>query len=216
MVGSGFGDERLASRPLPARDRLPATDMKVLLDAGHGGTKPGAIGPSGIHEKDLNAQIVKFLEMACQRHGWRTNLSRLHDQTVRNRDRAIHANQWGANVFVSVHCNAAENVMVQGHEVLHWHTSVKGALLANAISEALATQFPARPARPSKPREEGDRGATVLSRTSMPAVIVECGFISNSFEEGWLASFPAQAAIAWAISQGVERTFPEPDGDIPW
>jgi N-acetylmuramoyl-L-alanine amidase len=92
--------------------------------------------------------------------------------------------------------------------VLHWHASTKGAFLADSIEMALATQFPSRPARGPKPRDE----LTVLSQTSMPAVIVECGFITNSYEEGWLASFVEQAAIAWAICQGIERAYPEPNG----
>ena len=189
--------------------------MKVYLDPGHGGANPGAIGPSGIREKVLNLQIAELLEIACKRRGWLTVLSRRQDRWIHNGTRARHANQWGADVFVSVHCNAVEDTRVAGHEVLFWGTSHKGAFLADAISTALGTQFPSRPARCSKPKKEGDRGATVLSQTDMPAVIVECGFISNSYEEGWLASFPSQAAIAWAISQGIERAFPEPNGAAP-
>jgi N-acetylmuramoyl-L-alanine amidase len=189
--------------------------MRIYLDPGHGGGAPGAIGPAGLQEKDLNLQIAELLFLACGRRGWHAIRSRTKDNWIANSVRAQHANEWAADVFVSIHCNAVEDSRAQGHEVLFWHPSMKGAFLADAIEMALGSQFPARPARGPKPKRKGDRGAPVLSQTSMPAVIVECGFISNSFEEGWLASFPTQAAIAWAICQGVERTCPEPNGGAP-
>ena len=100
--------------------------MKVYIDPGHGGTaNPGAVGPSGRREKTLNLQIAELLELACKRSGWFTIFSRRRDTWVHNGARARHANQWGADLYVSVHCNGIDNPAVQGHEVLHWHSSVR-------------------------------------------------------------------------------------------
>jgi N-acetylmuramoyl-L-alanine amidase len=179
--------------------------FKVYIDPGHGGEDPGAVG-SFYKEKSLNIDIADLFSMYCIRNGWDTRWSRYEDINVRERDTADDANNWNAQVFVSIHVNSHTEPIAEGHEVLYWHSSEMGKNLAQSVSDELKSILTGRQSRGIKPKRPGDRGQTVLQKTRMPAIIVECGFISNPHEEIWLSQFRNQAAIAEAIVEGIQKT----------
>ena len=122
--------------------------------------------------------------------------------------RAKVANDWGADLFVSIHCNAAADSSANGTETYHAPGSEKGAALAGAIQSRLVAALGLR-----------DRGVkqanfAVLRRTSMPAALVEIAFISNPIEEGLLGNPDFQRRAARAIAQGIADylgiSLPEP------
>jgi N-acetylmuramoyl-L-alanine amidase len=177
--------------------------MKIFIDPGHGGEDSGAIGPTGFKEKDFNLQTAKLLEMACIWHGWHTCLSRTQDRNVVERQSAREANEWRADVFVSIHANGA-TPQANGCETLYWNTGPRSAALAGEVQNQMLARFPWLADRGTKPKFPGDRGATVLRCTHMPAILIEPMFITNHTEEEVLKRFSTQALVADAILESVD------------
>ena len=118
------------------------------------------------------------------------------------RARVALANEWPAEVYVSVHSNSAENADAHGTETYHSRnaSSASRRMAANVHEEMVgATGF----------RDRGVKAANfhVIKNTHMPAILVETGFISNAVEEGHLIDPDMQDKMAQAITNGVEKTF---------
>ena len=81
----------------------------IVVDPGHGGKDPGAIGPSGIREKDITLAIAKYLKSELESRGYQVVLTRESDRFITLSDRSKLANQLHADMFISIHCNASKN-----------------------------------------------------------------------------------------------------------
>lgn len=179
--------------------------LKIYDDAGHGGTDPGAVG-HGIKEADVTLAVAIQVADHLRRHDLEVKMSRMDNSSKSLKARTDEANAWGANAYVSIHCNAAASPEANGFEV--WHTihvsRSKGDELARAIVSWLdqLTPLTNRGAR-SKAGSSGQDYYHVIRETKMPAVIVECGFVSSSKDAAYLRSASGQAAIAEAIARGV-------------
>jgi N-acetylmuramoyl-L-alanine amidase len=118
---------------------------RIAIDAGHGGTDPGALGPSGLREKDVTLAIAHKLAPMLMRQGVEVALTRDDDRFVTLEERTARANAFGADLFVSIHCNAAENKTRHGVEtyVLDTTTSDMAGRVAareNATSQAATNE----------------------------------------------------------------------------
>ena len=118
---------------------------RVAIDAGHGGNDPGALGPSGLREKDVTLAIAHKLAPMLMRQGIQVALTRDDDRYVTLEERTARANAFGADLFVSIHCNAAENKTRRGVEtyVLDTTTSDMAGRVAareNATSQAASNE----------------------------------------------------------------------------
>jgi len=93
--------------------------IRIVIDPGHGGDDPGAIGPSGAREKDINLQLAKRLSLVlAEIYGYETILTREDDIFIPLHERTIFANKEKGNIFVSIHCNASPyNSSADGFEV---------------------------------------------------------------------------------------------------
>jgi N-acetylmuramoyl-L-alanine amidase len=91
----------------------------VVIDAGHGGKDPGAVGPSGVREKDVTLQIAKELRDELQSRGFPTILTREGDKFTALSRRTQIANKAAADVFISIHCNASKRSESQGTQVFY-------------------------------------------------------------------------------------------------
>ncbi|MFA5092888.1 MAG: N-acetylmuramoyl-L-alanine amidase [Candidatus Omnitrophota bacterium] len=111
---------------------------KVVIDAGHGGNDPGAIGKSGLREKDVNLDIAKRLNELLRSEGVATVLTRSSDKFIPLSTRVGIANKSGADLFISVHANAARSRALNGFEVYYVAPSVsdakRAALTARIVS----------------------------------------------------------------------------------
>jgi N-acetylmuramoyl-L-alanine amidase len=96
---------------------------RVVLDPGHGGNDPGASGPSGLREKDVTLAIAHRVAPMLARSGVAITLTRDDDRYVTLEERTARANAFGADLFVSIHCNAAENRAKRGVETYVLDTS---------------------------------------------------------------------------------------------
>lgn len=217
----------------------------IVIDPGHGGEDTGAKGPSGASEKDITLSIsLELAEILRDRLGARVLLTRTTDVFIPLEARTAFANANGADIFISVHVNAAENRDARGTETFFLSmdaTDEDARRLAAFENSADAASFrtAAASAAPDDLRDilldlantrshhESSRLAeavhmsmlgkagregrgvkqapfTVLIGATMPAVLVEVGFITNPSEEKWLVSRKYQKKAAAAIADGVE------------
>lgn len=173
--------------------------MLIFIDAGHGGTNPGAVNAMGLEEADINLDVALRLGRLLQSYGYVVEYSRTEDITMSLTERSRLANQAGADYFISIHCNSNVNPNVNGTETFFYRENTIAQDFAIVVNNALVAQIGTRnigtfPANFS-----------VLRRTQMPAILVELAFISNPQEAELLAtpSFREQCAIG--ISNGVRE-----------
>lgn len=194
-----------APRAAPLRPP-PGSAGTIVIDAGHGGPHTGARGArTGIYEKDINLAIARHLRGILEERGWRVLMTRDSDRALArdlNSDldaRADLANRAGADIFVSIHTNYAENPAVEGFEVFHYGPSRRSALLAREIERAMKAGLP------EEDRGVKTAGFRVIKRARVPAALVEVGFVSNPLTEKRLATDAYRRSIAEAIARGVAR-----------
>ena len=173
--------------------------MKICIDPGHSGpVEPGAVA-GDMTEADLNMAIAFSTGAALTAAGHEVLFTRQGDIADTGLTcRANLANEWPADLFLSIHCNAFSSTDACGVETYHYPDSVAGQALAAAIQSQLAGL-----------NYTADRGVkearfTVLEATAMPAVLVECGFISAVQDRTILITPAWQGKIGQAIADGVQ------------
>lgn len=186
--------------------------MRIVIDPGHGGADSGAVGPGGTREKDVNLAVAKLLAGYLQPVAG-IKLTRDSDRRLGGSEsddlaeRVRIAETWRADYFISLHCNAASPA-ARGVETYAYKPGGKGEQLARAVQAGLvkATGCPDRGVKFA--------GYYVLRKTSMPAILVEMGFISNPGEEKLLDDPAFQdrlaRAIAWSTAGWLGYELPEP------
>jgi len=194
------GDGRPPALPNVAQVPMPATRGRgvVLIDPGHGGRDPGAVANS-IREKDVVLSVGLRAGQLLQQMGYTVVYSRTDDREVELAPRVQLAEQMRADVFVSVHANAVDPRLsnVNGIETFHAPNSAAGRRLAEFIQrEALA-------ATGANDRRVKTARFYVVSRTSMPSVLLETGFVTNPQEARNLSNPAYQDRLATAIARGV-------------
>ena len=116
----------------PSAARVPGP-RRVVIDPGHGGSDPGAIGPTGLHEAEVNLEVGRRVaERLAERYGVQVILTRDRDIYVPLEDRAEHANDAAVDLFVSINCNAARNTEAHGIAVFVLDTG--SARVANRVT----------------------------------------------------------------------------------
>lgn len=175
----------------------------IIIDPGHGGRDPGAIGPTGLRESDVNLTLAFYLQSAL---GGRPFLTRSADNFVSLTDRAGWMDN--ADAFISLHCNAAENPRAQGFEIYTSPGDTGADKLASKIFQTVVnSSTPQRRFRSEWSDGDEDKEAAfyVLTHTPMPAVLIEVAFISNPEEEQMLRGDIFLKLQACAIALGIER-----------
>ena len=177
----------------------------ICIDAGHGGKDPGACA-GGVREKDIALSIAKKIRVHLRAAGYGVILTRENDDTfISLGNRAAEANMWGADLFVSVHCNSAPNSSANGMEVyVHTSRGADSTRAAHAIYDRLL------PASGLKGRGVKVNDYAVLRETAMPAVLVELGFVSNDGDRAKLVSEAWQERAAEAIAAGIMEAVSKP------
>ncbi len=195
----GHDKNKVESKP-----PVPKKMVTLIIDAGHGGHDPGNLNSSKgmMLEKDLNLSIAKKLGAYITEFlDGQVNViyTRDKDQFIALENRVSVANSKKADYFISIHCNSNNKTVTNGTEThVHNANSTVGINLANEIQN----QFLNRAGRNSRGvKIKHDRGYNlmVLKDSKMPAVLVECGFMSNVTEEAYLNSDKGQSLIASAI-----------------
>jgi N-acetylmuramoyl-L-alanine amidase len=176
--------------------------MKICIDPGHGGSDPGAIGksPFRVEEKQVNLAVGLLLEAQLEGMGHWVILTRRGDRALGLAARADFANRLGADLFVSLHSNAAGAPETQGFEIFAFPGAATGTAIAARVLQSLATAFPAH-------RNRGVKEAdfAVLRLTDMPAILVELEFLTNPVQLSFLADPANQMLLASALADGIDR-----------
>ncbi len=184
---------------------FPMLDAVVVLDAGHGGWDPGKTGTAGANEKELNLAIVEKLAEYLELGGAEVILTRGDDAALGDgkgtdmAERKRIVNESGGDIMVSIHQNAFPSAKVRGAQVFYHNSSGNGKLLAECVQESLRSRVDDSNHRQAKE----NTSYYILKTTEIPAVIVECGFLSNYEEEKLLNDEGYQEKIAWAIYCGI-------------
>lgn len=186
--------------------------LSVALDPGHGGYDGGARArDSGVWEKELNLKIARAVEAALCERGAAVTLTRTQDICLSEegsgkarkradlQKRLDIAQSAGADVFVSIHLNEYRDRSESGPQVYYQRGADAGRLLAGCLQESLISVL-----QPAKKRAANAGDYYVLRNTQLPAVLLECGFLSNAAEEKLLLQESYHRRIAQAVADGLE------------
>ena len=170
---------------------------------GHGGFDPGKVA-NGIDEKVINLQIAHKLQLYLEQGGSYVMNTRTEDNSLSEekrgdlKERINIANSDDVDMMISIHQNSFPNSSVRGAQVFYYKNSRESRQLAEAIQKRI------RDADDTNKREAKASGDYyILKKSNVPAVIVECGFLSNDMEKEKLQNEKYQEKIAWAIYLGV-------------
>jgi len=198
----------------PAAQEAPApltqralTNVTICLDPGHGGYDGGAVGrSSGVMEKALNLQLAQKLQKLLRDSGAQVVLTResdiaLADEGKERKRRDLQARVQaakGADVFISLHMNEYADRAQAGPQVFYTKGHEQSRLLAGAVQQAMNEML-----SPARERSANTGDYYVLREQQLPAVLVECGFLSNAGEEQKLQTDDYQWAVAQSIHAGL-------------
>lgn len=169
----------------------------IVIDPGHGGSDPGAVGPTGLKESDIALKIACMVADILTRYNIQIVFTRVGDTKVSLDKRVQIANQSGAEYFVSIHINSASNPKATGTETYAYAKGVEGDRLARSIQKNLVESIGL-----------ADRGVKynslqVVRDSKMPAALVEVAFINNPVEEQLLKDDTFLERAAVGIAKGI-------------
>ena len=173
--------------------------FEVVIDPGHGGPDPGAIGIGGIRETDVVLEVSKIVKNLLSEKGVKVRLTRTNDVDLDLPPRVSIANNTDADIFVSIHANASRGKRrdINGLETFYYR-GWRGRLLAKKIQKQILRVSPGSP----------DRGVKqgrfyVIKNTRMPAVLVEIGFLTGRLDARRLEKTAHRKRLAYAITKGI-------------
>lgn len=179
--------------------------MKVFIDAGHGGSDPGAVA-NGLEEKGLTLDIGRRIEniLANQFDGISVKMGRTDDYAMSLSQRTNDANTWGADLFVSIHINAGGGTGYEDYRYNTLSASSNTGNIQSTIHQAVMAHL--------QPFGVTDRGAKsanfhVLRETNMPAVLTETLFIDTVGDADLLKRVDFLNAVATGHAEGIAQAF---------
>src|SRR5258705_10266290 len=167
----------------------------VVIDAGHGGHDRGGIPGQSVAEKEMTLDVAQRLKSLLATSGYRVVMTRDSDVFVPLPTRVAIANSYGNAIFVCIHFNSAKRMGAGGIETYFY--SRDSLPLASAIHYYVAG------GAPSSNRGVRRRGFYVLRKTTVPAVLVECGFLTNPTEAAYAQSAGYRQKLADEIAAGI-------------
>ena len=183
---------------------LPVNNRNIVIDPGHGGYDPGKVAPDGTEEKGINLNIALKLQGYLEQGGAVVFDTRIDDEVSNNKKREdlknrVQIGEDFGDLFISIHQNSFPKSSVKGAQVFYNKKSEESKRLAIAIQKRLKEVVDTSNDRVAK----AEAAYYILKKINVPAVIVECGFLSNSVEKEKLLSQEYQEKIAWAIYMGI-------------
>ena len=179
-------------------------DRVIVIDAGHGGSDPGKVGVNAALEKDINLAIACLLQDKLESEGFQVVMTRKSDsvaktdETVQSgkaadmQERIRLINESEAAVLVSIHQNSYGASEVKGPQVFYYASSKEGEAFARIMQEQLNLGMEI-----SNPRQiKANDNYYLLKKSEIPAIIVECGFLSNWEEAALLCEKEYQEKMA--------------------
>lgn len=182
----------------------------VVIDAGHGGKDPGKVGVNGALEKEINLQIALRLKSLLEQNDVAVVLTREEDKDLASEQAASRKNEdlraraaliadTKPVAMISIHQNSYPEEEVDGAQVFYYTGSDSGKMLGNIIQNSLKSEIDDGNHRVAKANKE----YYLLKKAACPAVIIECGFLSNPAEAALLMTEEYQEELAFAIHLGI-------------
>lgn len=180
----------------------------IVIDAGHGGRDGGAVGSSGVTESELNLLYAKQLASLCDDFGigvtmTRSDMNGLYDESASNKKKSEMErrkniiNSSGADIMISIHMNSFPLSSSNGAYVFYAKGNNEGYSLAKSVQTSLCQSF-------DNARQYVSVGDYfVLNYSTMPSVLVECGFLSNPEEENNLISKEYCEKFCYSLLVGI-------------
>ena len=203
IVGSSFPSNNPSSSfptaPTNLNIELPSVRGRpvVVIDPGHGGRDPGAVGISGLQEADIVLDISQQVTSLLEGQGVQARLTRTQDIEIDLAPRVEQANRANADLFVSIHANAI-NMSRPDVNGLETYYLGSGLELANTIHRSILQAIPDLPDRRVR-----RANFYVLRNTQMPAVLVETGFVTGADDARRLQDAAYRSRMAAAIARGI-------------
>ncbi len=188
---------------------VPVSDKVIVLDAGHGAGDGGAVGISGIAEKEINLKIALRLQKLLEQTGATVIVTRADDTPIaesKRSDMRLRKNikeTSSADIFVSIHMNKFPQAKYSGAQVFY-SPDEKSKALGEAIQTSMRDILNPTNNRVAK---KADDSIYILKQSDVPSVIVECGFLSNPEEEALLTQSDYQDKVAWSVYAGITSYF---------
>lgn len=198
-----------------SRQTFGNNQLTVILDAGHGDPDGGAVGVSGVVEKDVNLAIAQKLQEVLEGKGISVIMTRdgdsglqadeadtIHEMKVSDMNRRLEIMENSdADLFISIHMNSFGDKTVHGLHVFydksHPEAKETAEKIQNKIGEVTGAEVHVV--------KTADEKLFLMKNPPLPSILAECGFLSNPEEEKKLTDEKYQAKIAWAIASAVEN-----------
>jgi N-acetylmuramoyl-L-alanine amidase len=205
--------------------QAPAEQSRVIvLDAGHGGADPGAVGVNGVLEKDINLDIALCLRDMLEASGWEvilvreddisvndpqyTKISQVKTSDLKNRLKLFEAHPEG--VALSIHQNHFTQERYHGAQMFYGRENSQSLPLAESIQSSFRELLQPENTRQVKP---STKDVYIVYHSTIPTVLVECGFLSNQAECDLLCDPEYRQKVAFAIYCGLLRYAPTQDSE---
>ncbi len=220
LIFGVFGAGLAVRQPDPYQETatIPGDGKRIILDAGHGEPDGGAVGQDGVLEKDLNLKIVQYLQGYLEQSGIEVLLTRADDagiydagsRTIRQKKRTDLSNRENimnhseADLFISIHMNKFTDSQYSGPQVFYSANHESSKVIAESVQQEMISVL-----EPVSRREVKKAGKDIylLQHAKIPAVLIECGFLSNEREASLLQREDYQKKVAWAVYCGLVKYF---------
>lgn len=197
-----------------AADKKEENKKIILLDPGHGGIDPGKVSVTGTNEKEINLEIALKTKQKLEKQGYEVVMTREDDdglykdgdsnkKTADMKRRCLMAEEYKADILVSIHQNSYQSEGVKGAQVFYYSHSDEGKKLAETIQKKFKEIVAPENGREAKANDS----YYILLNVKCPAVIAECGFLSNYSEAELLEKEDYQEKVADAICAGIVGYF---------
>lgn len=201
------------SEIIPTNSALTC-EKTVIIDAGHGGFDGGASAADGTVEKDINLQISKKICAILRLNGYNVIMTRNEDTGTEDDESEVIARRKKSDlsnrlqimkdnpdaIFVSIHLNKFTTSAANGAQVFYTKNYKEAYMLANSVQKSIVNYIQPENTRVVK---QGTDSTYLLKNAAVPAIIVECGFLSNKSELEKLKNDDYQTQMAFAITYGI-------------
>ena len=187
-------------------------DFVIIIDAGHGGDDGGAVSVGGICEKDLNLSMSKSLSSNLEAMGYHVIMTRTDDNDTYGEEgfnkrkdilnRLKYTEQYPNSLFISVHMNSSTSSTDKGFTVFYGEKNELSKKIAENIYYAVENFAYTSRLRDVK---EAPDSVYLMNNCTVPAILVECGFISNKTDEALLIDEKYREDLSYILACGIDK-----------
>ena len=210
VLVSAFAVRLTNHQPIAGSNKFAGKNITIVIDAGHGGIYPGTISTGKIAEKDITLSIAQKIKALAPGFNIDIVLTRNNDALVGNAkdlredllNRVAIAKNVHAAAFISIHVNATVSANTDSTGIEAWISGKKDDTKARQLASTLLTSLKSAYAT-QETIQQREMGVQVLDHNSCPAVLLECGFITNPADLAFISNAANQEKVARKILEGI-------------